>query len=383
MKKILIMLYFVGFFGISYSQNFHPFIGSLSDSVLQENISTNLKQFEQLGIKMPGTDALNNTLFWLENKFQSFGYSQLERDTFVYNSDSLYNLIVTKTGSRFPNQYIVLCGHYDTYVGKGTNDNGSGISIILETARILKNIDLHYSVRFICFSAEESGLVGSTYYVQEHSTDSIKLVFNIDEVGGRAGMTNNTVICERDESSPTQNNAASWAITDTLATLTELYSNLNTTISYAYGSDYVPFQQAGFVITGFYEANHSPYVHTLQDLFINLDSVYVYEIAKAATAAMLYFSRFTDHTQIEYIFDDMDFGIFPNPCSSVCILKLPKYNIIRNVFIYDSFGNIIFKNIGCDSNVKIDCNQWQKGMYHVLITDGFNRKNKILKLLVL
>lgn len=380
MKKIIFIFYFVSFSWVLPAQNFHPFIGNIVDSVLQQSISNNLKQFEQLGNKIPGSDALNNTLFWLETQFQGFGYTQLERDLFIYNSDSLYNLIVTKTGSRFPDKFIVLCGHYDTYPGKGTNDNGSGISIILEIARILKNIDLHYSVRFICFSAEESGLVGSSHYVQLHNADSIVLVFNIDEVGGRAGTTNNTIVCERDESSPTHNNAASWAATDTLAALTELYSNLNTTISYAYGSDYVPFQQAGFVITGFYEANHSPYVHTHNDLFVNLDTVYVYEAAKAATAAMLYFSGFTDHTFITVNDENIDFTVFPNPCQERFTLLGSKNNTGQNIIIYNCYGWPVFKGTCGNGTLNIDCSKWPQGLYHIVV-NGDKNSPKVLQIM--
>jgi len=69
------------------------------------------------------------------------------------------------------------------------------------------------------------------------------LVLNLDEVGGVAGMNNDTITCERDtHNSPSTNNALSATMTDELITCVGLYSPLNTYLSYAYSSDYMSFK---------------------------------------------------------------------------------------------------------------------------------------------
>jgi hypothetical protein len=203
--------------------------------------------------------------------------------------------VVTKVGTLYPNTYVIICGHYDTITGRGTNDNGSGVVTIFEVARLLQNIPTEYSIKFINFSGEEDGLIGSQHFVSTvvNATNpkmNIKLVFNIDEVGGRANMVNNTITCERDTGSPTSNNAASNTVTNELINCVQLYSPLNTYLSYAYASDYMPFEDNNEVITGFFETNETPHRHTATDLLVNMDPVYVYNIAKAATGAMLHFA---------------------------------------------------------------------------------------------
>ena len=70
----------------------------------------------------------------------------------------------TKTGD--PNNVIVVGAHLDSVgTGSGINDNGSGSAALLEMAKHINKMNLRNKVRFIWFSAEESGLLGSEAYV--------------------------------------------------------------------------------------------------------------------------------------------------------------------------------------------------------------------------
>ena len=275
------------------AQEFDPFIQSKVDELQYDSLFQKLLAFENFGIKQVGTDALDETANWIIQQYTDWGYTNIELDTLYVGQNSTFNIIVTKTGSVYPDTYFIVDGHYDTYNGPGVNDNGSGTAIVLEMARLLKDVETAYSIKFIHFTVEELGLVGSTHYVENTVVPQemdIKLLLNIDEVGGVAGTNNNTITCERDEWSPTSNNAASAAFTDTLANLTEMYSNLNTDISYAYGSDYVPFMDNGYVVTGYYEYNESPYPHSINDSLSNMDPEYVFELTKASLASCMYFA---------------------------------------------------------------------------------------------
>ena len=224
---------FLVFVNYSFSQTFIQSYANIVAQTSQTNITTNLTEFEALGVKRRGTVALDNTLNWLKSKYLSYGYtaSQMVEDPFTNGAYTCKNLIVTKVGTVYPNTYVIICGHYDSLNGSGTNDNGSGVSTILEVARLLQSVPTEYSVKFINFSGEEDGLIGSQHYVSSvvNSTTpklNIKLVFNIDQVGGVAGMTNNTITCERDTGNPSTNNAASTTKTNELITCVGLYSPL-------------------------------------------------------------------------------------------------------------------------------------------------------------
>jgi len=270
-----------------------PEILEIVERVSPDSILASLRQFESLGVKSPGSQAIVETREWLRDKYRSYGYSDITLHEFDYETHRLQNIVVNKTGATQPDRFLIIDGHYDTVGGPGVNDNGSGVAIILEVARVLADIDCDVSIRFINFSAEEEGLVGSTAYVEDIVAPQdldILLVLNIDEVGGAADTTNSMITCERDEGSLDQNNAASAAYTDTIAALTHTYSSLETQIAHAYGSDYLPFEREGYVITGFYETLESSHIHSPNDVLANMNPGYVTQIARATVAAALHFA---------------------------------------------------------------------------------------------
>ena len=97
-----------------------------------------------------------------------------------------YNVIAEKTGVNDEN--VVMAGaHLDSVLaGPGINDNGSGSAALLETAEQIAHIDNQNTLRFAWWGAEESGLVGSTNYVNglnQAEKDRIALYLNFDMVG--------------------------------------------------------------------------------------------------------------------------------------------------------------------------------------------------------
>ena len=97
-----------------------------------------------------------------------------------------YNVLAEKTGANDDN--VVMAGaHLDSVLaGPGINDNGSGSAAILETAIQMAKVKPTNTVRFAWWGAEESGLVGSTNYVNglsQAEKDRIALYLNFDMIG--------------------------------------------------------------------------------------------------------------------------------------------------------------------------------------------------------
>ncbi|MEI6851906.1 MAG: M28 family peptidase [Bacteroidota bacterium] len=386
-RRNLLTIFFTLFITTSFAQLNNPYYHSVVNLVSYDTVLTDLIKLQSLGVKQPGTTALTNTKNWLVSKYQSFGYTDIVLDNFTYSGNTLYNIVVTKTGTLYPNTYLIVDGHYDTKTGTGTNDNGSGVSIILEIARLMANIPTLYSVKFINFAAEEQGLLGSQDYVNTVVTPTnmdILLVFNIDEVGGVAGQANTDVKCESDQSSPTSNNAVSALYTDTLRQATAVYSSLTTTLANAYGSDYVPFQTAGENITGLFETNQSSYPHTSGDNLAHLDTSYVYQIAKAATGAALYFAKayqvFTSVTETK---NNSKVDIFPNPFADNISLRNTSECPLQ-LKVYDLNGRLLSSiTLPALSSQSIPLPQLSKGLYIFEISDGEGKvweRKKVAKL---
>ncbi len=97
-----------------------------------------------------------------------------------------YNVLAeSKYGD--PNNVVMAGAHLDSVnEGPGINDNGSGSAALLEIAKQMRKVNPRNKVRFSWWGAEESGLVGSTYYVTNLSQaeqDKIALYLNFDMVG--------------------------------------------------------------------------------------------------------------------------------------------------------------------------------------------------------
>ncbi len=357
----------------------------------QTNITTNLTQYEALGVKRRGTVALQNTLDWLKNKYLSYGYtvSQFQEDSFTNGAFTCKNLIVTKIGTVYPNIFVIVDGHYDSITGKGTNDNGSGVVTILEIARLLQNLPTEYSIKFINFSGEEDGLIGSQHYVNTivNATNpklNIKVVFNIDEVGGVAGQLNDTITCERDTGNPTSNNAASNVITNQLINCVQLYSPLNTLLASAYASDYMTFENNNEVITGFFETNESTVRHTASDLLVNMDPIYNFNVAKAAIGATLHFAvANTNQLENENFNKDFQVSFYPNPTQDLITVNTGILNATNYTFsLIDVFGKTVFNTKFTTASLEkqFSIAQFPSGVYlAVLETDQNRITKKIVK----
>jgi Zn-dependent M28 family amino/carboxypeptidase len=85
------------------------------------------------------------------------------------------------------NNVVMVGAHLDSVAkGGGINDNGSGSAAILEVAKNMSKVKPRNKVRFALWSAEESGLVGSTNYVEtlpEAEKNKIALYLNFDMIG--------------------------------------------------------------------------------------------------------------------------------------------------------------------------------------------------------
>ncbi len=98
------------------------------------------------------------------------------------------NVIAETPGGR-SDRVVVVGAHLDSVAeGPGINDNGSGSATILEIAEQMDelNISPRNKIRFAFWGAEESGLLGSEFYVSQLSTRDIKNIavnLNFDMVG--------------------------------------------------------------------------------------------------------------------------------------------------------------------------------------------------------
>ena len=107
------------------------------------------------------------------------------RNHFFAGPVKFHNILGILRGSKYPDEYVISGGHLDAYDGgSGAIDDGQGTCVTLESARLLAAAGAkpRRSIIFSIWTAEEYGLLGSKYFVENKTVplDKISNYFNRD-----------------------------------------------------------------------------------------------------------------------------------------------------------------------------------------------------------
>jgi Zn-dependent M28 family amino/carboxypeptidase len=175
--------------------------------------------------------------------------------------------------------YIVIGGHLD-HLGKkgnsiyyGADDNASGATATVEIAEAMAKMKKpKHTIIFICFNAEEQGLIGSSYYVKNALYPIKNTIFmeNFDMIGYYKKNGFNI-----------QGGSKIPMVSKAVELLKPKYPNLKVglTSSAGGGSDHVPFGSAGVPSVFFHTGTH-PYYHTPKDTVEKIDFAGMCEIVR-------------------------------------------------------------------------------------------------------
>ena len=110
-------------------------------------------------------------------------------NTMTRDSVRQWNTVAELPGSEHPGQVVIVGAHLDSWdLGTGTTDNGTGAMCTLEAARVIAQSGLKpkRTIRFVLFTGEEQGLIGSRKYAEAHAAeaDSIQAVIVLDNGTG-------------------------------------------------------------------------------------------------------------------------------------------------------------------------------------------------------
>lgn len=121
-------------------------------------------------------------------------YIDVDFDNKFIAEHKTQNVVGFIEGSVKPDSFIVFTAHYDHLgcMGKdnvflGANDNASGTAMVLWLAEYLSEIKNKpdYSIAFLLFAGEETGLHGSRYFTENplFELNKVKALINLDMVG--------------------------------------------------------------------------------------------------------------------------------------------------------------------------------------------------------
>ena len=124
------------------SQRLKHHVLSLSDYIGERQVFTKYEN-------------LNKAADYITKTFQDYGYQVSAHTYKAYNKISK-NIIATKPGKDNQKDILVIGAHYDSVLGSpGADDNASGVAVLLEMAKFLKDFETKQSIKFVAFVNEE------------------------------------------------------------------------------------------------------------------------------------------------------------------------------------------------------------------------------------
>jgi Zn-dependent M28 family amino/carboxypeptidase len=166
-------------------------IADLLSRVDINNLKAQVRNLEGLRHGGENYDALEQRAIFIEQFFNSLKL-RVRSQPVVFHGKTFRNIIADKLTSAGDSGTILIGAHYDAAEGSpGADDNASGVAVMLETARLMSDIRLNRTVRFVAFTLEEpqpqsvNFLIGSRHFAEEakKAGDKYEAVLILESVG--------------------------------------------------------------------------------------------------------------------------------------------------------------------------------------------------------
>jgi hypothetical protein len=368
------------YYPVSYRTD--PVVQSLIEKVNTDTLMAKIWYLQDYGTRGYFKPQAYAAQEWIKSKFEVMGLDvEIQHFSTAGNwmgtpDTSSANVIAIQRGHKYPDEYIVCGAHYDSYSYgwencPGADDNASGTSGILETARILSQYEFERSIIYCCFSAEEIGLYGSDAYASRCREQGINIVgyLNMDGIGYLwEGEENRLLIIYNNLSKP---------LADFYTNICNVYlpdANLvYHLLTGSPGSDYGSFHLNGYQAISSQEGTGlspiyrpSPYWHTSNDtigLSVNSSSQ-VTMFTKALSASIATLAKSITNSIIEL---NQKVSIYPNPANDKLFI-VGKF-ISQNIEIFDMSGKLVISKPTNSDITEIDIINLTKGIYLVKISN--------------
>lgn len=279
---------------------------------------------------------------YLKQTLEGFGLTAV----FQEYSGSGKNVYAVQQGTVYPDEYYMICAHYDAMDFYCADDNGSGSSAVLEAARLFSDLEFEYSIIYALWDEEEYGLIGSDYYASQAASnnDVIHAVINMDMISWDG---DEDMVIEIHTSMLANSND----LADYVVAVNDLYNIPLTTSIELPGtiySDHSAFWTNGYaavlMIEEYFGGDFNPYYHTEQDRIAILNMPYFHEMAKLSIGALASMAAPSIATSIDEVDQLAGFKLsnYPNPFEHETNIS---YTLQESSYIRISMMNSLGKEI--------------------------------------
>ncbi len=287
---------------------------SVGDSLLDEisgaGIMETVVHLQSFFTREFHTSYSFESAMYIHDEMEALGL-QTSIQEFDVDGTTVVNVVSVLDAGIEANGTILIGAHYDSYnfftdtmseaeniTAPGADDNGSGIGVMLELARVLSQaVPFSATIKFVAFGAEEmgydhsGGTKGSEAFVkmEAEAGASYDAVFILDMVGYNATQENRATLVCNDASAKLAQTTTEAAVQYGADLSLQTVSNEN----YTY-SDHASFWEAGYQSILLIEELDSstglpvnPYYHTSEDTAEKLSKELMTEVAKTVLATII------------------------------------------------------------------------------------------------
>jgi hypothetical protein len=242
-------------------------------------LEDHLQIIQGFGPHSTGSESYHLLKQYLYTELSIYGLSVIYHP-WRYRLKTGENIEATLEGIGHTDGIVLLCAHYDSVVvSPGADDDGSGVAVVLHLAEIMSQYTFNSTIRFVLFSGEEQGLLGSHEYAKETAErgDNILGVINLDGVGyAVTSKDGNTIRSLADQ-------ASQWIvqITQYVGEIfeSEIHLDIHPQPNQPIG-DHQSFREFGYATNYFLEYSLNPYYHTSEDTLEHMNISYLSKVSK-------------------------------------------------------------------------------------------------------
>ena len=355
-------------------------IRALMEQVSKDSLQATIERLQAFPTRRWDSQMVYKVENWLFNTYSKMGFDTvfshdfqfMYHDTLRETSD---NVIAIQRGVLYPDEYVVCGAHYDSYnnspghpdslLAPGADDNASGSSGIIETARILRRCTFERSIMYCGWAAEEANLRGSAAFAKDCADQMLDIVgyFNLDMTGyleEGSDMHVNLMYTTQDS-----------LIGRYVINLSRVYyPEMRIWQDWLpWGdSDYSSFNRNGYPAVHPFEdvRNCSPWIHSVNDVLgvsvNNMDQVKRFAELNLGLVATL--AGLVSNGVVEE--DTERLVVYPNPTNDFINIKGGSF---QQVELYNLLGQQVKKETCHGSEVQMDVASLAAGVYLLRVTD--------------
>jgi hypothetical protein len=252
-----------------------------------------LENLTSIGPRITATEECDEAGRYIFNEFKKMGldviyHNWTERNYYGSNIEATIQGL-----DHSSDEIYLICGHYDSVIkSPGADDDGSGTVGVITAAKIMSQYKFNHTLRFVTFSGEEQGLLGSDSYAEKafNNNDNIVAIINLDMIGYTDEINDKVLLYHTD-------NPDFYWLVDKSVNISNKYLdlvNINVIPSGPTGrSDHMGFWLRGYNGIFLTEYEFNPYYHSSLDTIENMNISYATRISKLSMAILAEISELT------------------------------------------------------------------------------------------